>query len=324
MIVDLHAHIVSLRSGEGGNYLCPPAQMNLSLRMQLKRIPLAAARAGAAPGGTPDEALQALVKGWVAQSRLDRVVFLALDGVYNADGTPDMAATQMIVTNDFVADFCAASPRLLFGASVHPYRRDALDELERAAARGACLVKWLPSAQNIAPDDPRCFPFYERLARLNMPLLSHTGVEHTLARFPESLNDPGRLEPALRRGVTVIAAHCGTRIFLYERSRFQQWARLARQYPNCYGDLSAFALPLHGGPLRAILADPALCAKVLYGSDFPIPPLPLWYLLSLGWRKARVLHGLQNPFDKAFFTLQELGVPQQVFSRAEKLLRLNM
>jgi len=116
----------------------------------------------------------------------------------------------------------------------------ALEELRRVAARGACLVKWLPSAQNIRPDDPRCFPFYEALAALGMPLLSHTGCEHTLAAYPDAFNAPLRLVPALERGVTVIAAHCGTRLFLHERSWFGQWRELALRHPNLYGDLAAF------------------------------------------------------------------------------------
>ena len=67
-----------------------------------------------------------------------------------------------------------------------------LAELERLIESGACLVKWLPSAQNIQPDHPRCFPFYDLLAKHKVPLLSHTGGEHTLKAFPDSLSDPRR------------------------------------------------------------------------------------------------------------------------------------
>lgn len=319
MIYDIHTHIIGLESGRAGNYLCPSRQMNFVLRLVmgkvLKRLP-------PAPGAGDDERLQRLVVQWVNESAVDRVVLLALDGVYRPDGTPDLDQTQFIVSNDYVADLAAGHPRLLFGASIHPWRKDALAELDRAAARGACLVKWLPSAQNIAPDDPRCDAFYERLAHHQIPLLSHTGVEHTLAKFSDTLNDPARLERALRRGVTVIAAHCGTRVFLYERSRFAQWAKLAREYPNCYGDLSAFGLPLHGRELRAILKDPVLLSKVLYGSDCPINPQPLWYLPWLGWRKAQELRAITNPLDKVYQTIRALGVPDEVFSRAGRVLRL--
>lgn len=319
MIYDIHAHIVGMESGASGNYLCPARRMNLPLR-----ILLAGARRRAAEMNSTslDEGLCRLIGQWADESRVDRIVLLALDGVYHRDGKPDLERTQVVVGNDYVADCAAGHPKLLFGASIHPYRRDALEELDRAAGRGACLIKWLPSAQRIDPDDPVCERFYERLALHGIPLLSHTGPEHTLARFSNSLNDPRRLAGALRRGVTVIAAHCGTRMYLYERSWFGAWAEMTRRFPNFYGDLSTFALPLRGGPWRRILKDPHLLSRVVYGSDFPTPAMPLWYGPTLGWRRARELNGMENPFDKTLRTLERLGAPQEVFSRAGELLRL--
>ena len=61
--------------------------------------------------------------------------------------------------------------KMLFGASVHPYRKDAVAELERCVAAGAVLLKWLPITQGFNPADPRCFPFYEALAHHKLPLL---------------------------------------------------------------------------------------------------------------------------------------------------------
>lgn len=319
MIYDIHAHIIGLKSGQSGNYLCPPERMNWVLRIVLRNV---LSRLPLAEGASADERLQKLILKWVNESQVDRVVLLALDGVYRRDGAPDLEQTQFIVSNDYVADFVVGQPKLLFGASINPYRKDALEELDRVVARGACLIKWLPSAQGIAPDDPQCTAFYERMAYHQIPLLTHTGVEHTLAKFSDALNDPVRLVPALRRGVTVIAAHCGTRIYLYERSRFGQWAKLAREYPNFYGDLSAFGLPLHGRALRRVLDDSVLLSKVLYGSDCPIRPLPLWYVMWFGWRRANELRTISNPLDKTYLMMKELGVPEQVFSRAESLLKL--
>lgn len=319
MIYDIHTHIIGLESGRAGNYIAPPRRLNWVLRLTLGQV---LRRLPPMPGAGPDERLRHLVRQWVGECAADRVVLLALDGVYRRDGSPDLERTQFIVSNDYVADLAAGQPKILFGASIHPYRKDALEELDRVVARGACLVKWLPSAQNIAPDDPLCEAFYDRLVHHRIPLLSHTGVEHTLAKFSDALNDPWRLEAALRRGVTVIAAHCGTRVFLYERSRFGQWAKLAREYPNLYGDLSAFGLPLHGRELRQILNDPVLLAKAVYGSDCPITPQPLWYVMWLGWRKARALRAIANPLDKVYETMKALGVPEEVFRRGESLLRL--
>lgn len=318
MIFDVHAHIIGIEPNRNGNYLCPTGRMSLPLRLMLQSM---RKTLGGGPEDSLDAALKKQVWQWASESRADRIVLLAMDGAYQEDGQSDLERTRVMTSNDFVADFIAGHPKLLFGASVHPYRKDALDELDRVALRGASLIKWLPSAQNIAPDDPRCIPFYERLAELQIPLLTHTGVEHTLAAFDDRLNDPSRLAPALRRGVTVIAAHCGTRMFLHERSRFGEWMRLAREFPNCYGDLSAFALPLHGAALRRILNDPVLSTKVVYGSDFPTPPMPLWYLPRLGWRRTMALRAVQNPFDRTLLMTKGMGVPDPVFARAGGLLK---
>lgn len=320
MIFDIHVHIAGTSRAHAGNYLCARPPLPFLIRRQLRqslRLARTAMRAE-----NLDAAIERGLLPWVSESRVDRFVLLALDGAYQNDGTPDWPRTRIIVSNDYVADFAARHTKLLFGASIHPYRRDALEELERAVARGACLVKWIPSAQNIAPDDPRCHAFYEQLAARRMPLLVHTGIEHTLPTFPQRLNDPCRLKPALERGVTVIGAHCGTRVFLHERTYFARWKTMAMAYPSFYGDLSAFGSPLHLGPLREIIRQPLLASKVIYGSDFPVPVMPLWLAAQLGVVTALKLRRVSNPLDRAFQAMQALGVPQAVFTRAEHLLRL--
>jgi hypothetical protein len=74
--------------------------------------------------------------------------------------------------------------------------------------------------------------------------------------------------------------------------------------------------------LRRILSDSELLSKVLYGSDFPISAMPMWFFHRLGWRKALRIRKMENPFDKTLRMMQELGTHGEVFNRAEKLLRL--
>lgn len=312
MQYDIHVHVFDLPATRGGSHVCTESRRSFLLRHLQRRVYSLA-------GGA---AVAAQFDRWMSGSALDRFVLLALDRAFTLSGEPDLANTRLAVDNDFVADWADRQPKALFGASVHPFRRDALDELDRLAARGACLVKWIPSAQNIPPDDPRCFPFYEKLAGLRMPLLSHTGIEHTLNAFDQRLNDPRRLAPALERGVTVIAAHCGARMYLHERDSFGAWAQTARRHRNLYGDLSGFCLPVHSAPRRRVLADPELAARVLFGSDFPAHVMPLWYAPSVGIRRAFALRRMTNPFDKPAALLRALGVPDEAFTRAGSLLRL--
>ncbi|MCZ7655906.1 MAG: hypothetical protein M5R42_19030 [Rhodocyclaceae bacterium] len=65
-------------------------------------------------------------------------------------------------------------------ASIHPYRRDCVEALTRAAAEGARAVKWLPAAQGMNPSSPLCDRFFEALAKLDLPLISHAGEERAV------------------------------------------------------------------------------------------------------------------------------------------------
>src|SRR6188474_1297275 len=57
---------------------------------------------------------------------LDAAVVLAFDRVYGNDGRPDDANTHFFVTNEYAVELVRKHPKLLFGASIHPYRPDAL------------------------------------------------------------------------------------------------------------------------------------------------------------------------------------------------------
>jgi predicted TIM-barrel fold metal-dependent hydrolase len=258
----------------------------------------------------------------IKESELDRVVLLALDAPHGEDGTAEADRNALVCTNDCVAALAGSSVKTLFGASVHPYRLDALEELQRCIDKGACLVKWIPSAQNIDPRNERCTPFYDMLAAHRLPLLCHTGCEHTLAGRGNELNDPARLLPALKRGVTVIAAHCGARMLLQERSCFDAWCRLALEHEGCFGDISAFVIPTRMHLLARLIRDERLVSKLLYGSDFPGLPDPASCLFRIGFRRTLALQREQNPFNRSLRALQELGVPDSVFTRAGSLLRM--
>jgi hypothetical protein len=319
MIWDIHVHVAGVGKQNNGNYLSAKFQRSVACRLFLLRLKLSADVFNAADC---DGRISRMVISQINASCLDRAVLLAFDAAYRDDGTRDEQRTLMVTDNDFVAEMAAQSEKTLFGASIHPYRRDALAELERLIEKGACLVKWLPSAQNIQPDHPQCFPFYDLLARHRVPLLSHTGGEHTLKAFPNSYSDPRRLAPALERGVTVIAAHCGTSLFLHERSHFGAWQEMALRYDQFYGDISAFGVITRIWRLGTLLQSPELAAKCLYGSDFPVPPWPMSCLGKINFPAAWKIGRTQNPFDQAVGLMQAAGITDNVFSRAGALLRL--
>jgi hypothetical protein len=316
---DLHVHFAGVGSQGSGNFLAPAFRRSLACRVFTRRL-------GLTPGIMNemdcDQQIARLIVDQLSASEVDWAVGLAFDAAYRDDGTRDQDHTLMVTDNDFVADLASTHTRVLFGASIHPYRRDALAELERLIDRGACLVKWLPGAQNIQANDPRCLPFYDLLARHRIPLLCHTGAEVSLKVFPNTLNDPRRLASALDRGVTVIAAHCGMSPFLHQRSYFGAWREMALRYERFYGDISAFGFTTNIWKLRSILSRPELTAKLVYGSDFPVAPWPLTCIGVFTFRRAWQLRRVRNPFDQAVQVMEAAGVPREVFARGGELLRI--
>ena len=318
MIIDSHVHLVASEQQHSENYLSPQLKRRFGFRHLARNIH---SRYDSGSGGFVDSLPAQTIK-WLNESRLDKAVLLAFDAAYDDNGNRDRRKTLYVSANEYVAGLVSKEPKALFGASIHPYRRDAISELERVIEQGACLIKWLPGAQNIQPDDPRCIPFYEALAHYRLPLLCHTGSEHLLKQFPNDFNNPTRLIPALERGVTVIAAHCGTRLFLHEKSYHHEWQKLAERWERFYGDLSAFAVCTRVGPLRKMLRNPVLSGKLLFGSDFPALPMPVSFLGPMRLREALRLRRIKNPFDLGIETMKAIGVPAEVFSRAQDLLRL--
>ena len=83
--------------------------------------------------------IDTLLKQTRKMKRVDYAVVLAFDNVYEANGTyrgPDQndeddIFSTIYVSNKFVKDLCHNNPNLLFGLSVHPFRDDAIEQLDQ-------------------------------------------------------------------------------------------------------------------------------------------------------------------------------------------------
>ena len=315
MIIDCHVHVCATTGGHG--FVSRRLQHSLVFRFMrwAQRLP---------HGHTPylERAVEnRLVQALQGTEQLDAAVILAFDGVHDREGNFDQARTHLYVTNDYVIELVRKYPRMLFGASIHPYRKDAVAELERCVKAGAVLLKWLPITQDMDPADQRCLPFYEALAHYRLPLLAHTGGEKTLPNLNLGYADPMLLVPALKRGVTVIAAHCGTRSIGSETDFAPAFVRLAHEYENLYGDTAALNLPTRSYVYNTILNDRVVRDKLVHGSDWPILPLPP--VSRLGWlRSSYLLLGETNWLRRDIRIKEMLGFDQAYWHRAAKVLGL--
>ena len=265
---------------------------------------------------------------------VNKSVLLAMDQVYDEkDGIPLADMTHLYVPNGYIAKVAREEERVLFGASVHPYRKDWNDELDYCLEKQAVLCKWIPSSQLINPSRSQCVPFYRKLADHNLPLLCHCGPEYTI---PTSLhvyneyNNPKYLRTALDEGVTVIVAHCSLPYFgildVEYQDDFEEFIRLfdraERNGWSLYADLSALCTPLRA-PYIDDIQNHVPAERLLFGSDYPIPLFELSYNKStnfLSWLKFILqVAKMKNPLDKNYLLIRGMKFGDSVFTNAVEL-----
>src|SRR5215471_4543878 len=172
--VDAHVHVVGNGSGGTGCWLRVRGWHRPLAAMMLRHIGLPP---GAMKGDLDRLYLERLLE-LVRGSSLGAIVILAQDQVHDEQGRV-MEAGSFYVPNDYVLRLARQHPEFLPAVSIHPARPDALEELERCLAGGAVMMKCLPNCHNIDCNDRRYTKFWERMAAAKLPLLAHTGSEHT-------------------------------------------------------------------------------------------------------------------------------------------------
>ncbi|WLT32178.1 amidohydrolase family protein [Geothrix sp. PMB-07] len=305
-LIDVHVHALGLGQDGDGTFVNPE---KLSARHPLKRLETGLYLKATGVKGLDHfdrDYVEVLLARARAFPRPVRIHLLAMDRAYKPDGTPDPIRTEFHVPNAYVLDLAARHPDLITPViSIHPARKDAIQELEACAARGARLMKWLPNAQAIDPANPAFDPFYRRMKELGVVLLTHAGEEKAVAvKGAQALGNPLRLRRPLDLGVTVIVAHCaslgrnedldhpGT-----AAPNFELFLRLMnepRYQGHLFGDLSAITqinrLP---APLQHLLAHPEFDGRLLNGSDYPLPGVDL-----VIWTRQLVKLGMLTPNER--------------------------
>jgi predicted TIM-barrel fold metal-dependent hydrolase len=176
--------------------------------------------------------------------------------------------------NDIFGDIAQKHPdRFVHLVAVDPRRKDAAAELERGVTeRGARGLKLHPTT-GFYPDDPVCYPLYEKARELDVPVLFHTGtqpapmkakyarpifVDSAAADFPEVKMVMAHVGHCWWEEALVLA---GTKWNLYVD--ISGWQREYLYHPNNFYRMLRSALD-EIGPYR-----------VMYGTDNPYLQLVL-------------------------------------------------
>lgn len=322
MKIDLHVHVVGNGANGSGCWYRPRGWTRWAEPLMLRSFGL--------PRSSLRKDLDTLyvdrLLSFIRTSSLDAAVILAQDEPYDPSGRKLDGTGSFYVPNDYVLDLAKMHPEILAGISIHPARPDALEELERGLAGDATLLKCLPNCQNIDWSDHRYTRFLERMAAAGLPLLAHTGGEHTLPVVAPHLADPRVLVRPLEVGVTCIAAHCGTAGSPFDRDYFDIFINLLARFPHLYGDNSAFNVPTRR--VRTSHLNQCQTAshrgRILHGSDAPVPVLghSAYVRGHISRRAFKQSRQETNPLERDYQLKRALGFPEESFTRAAELLRL--
>jgi predicted TIM-barrel fold metal-dependent hydrolase len=161
------------------------------------------------------------------------------------------------------------------------------------------------------------------MAEAKLPLLAHTGGEHTVPVVRKEYSDPRILELPLQCGVNVIAAHSGTKSGLTDPDYFSVFTEMMKRFPNLYGDNSAFNTPLRGKHIPECVREP-LVERMVHGSDFPVPIFGRWARMRgfISQSDFEKWERHPNILERDYQLKRTMGFPEESFTRISKLLRL--
>jgi hypothetical protein len=175
------------------------------------------------------------------------------------------------VPNETVAAACQDHPDVFTGlGSVDPHKGDAaVAEVANIAALGLRGVKFHPSLQAFAPDDPRYDPLFAACEQHGLLALFHTGTSGIGARQPGGQGiridyaHPLKLDAvaAAHPRLTVVAAHFG---WPWQMDLIA----MALHKTNVYIDISGWSPKRIPAEVIRELSG-RLSGQFLWGSDFP-------------------------------------------------------
>lgn len=309
--IDLHVHLAGMGGGEAGCFVSPKMRRSLTF-IALKRALKIDTRDEAAATRTFAKRIADAIDG---STELDYAAVFAMDGVYDGAGELLPADSHMYVPNSWVFEVCKQSPKLLPVISVNPMRKDAIEELHRWG-ENAIALKWLGPLQKFDASEARHDRFHDAVKELGLPIIAHSGCEHTFPNMAQRLGDPKLYEGIAKRGIPIVFSHCGTGSFMHPGHDYSaEFEEMLARYDNVYGDTSAFCSLVRRNQVKRFAASRYI-HKIFHGSDWPIPSTSIVFLPDLGFNRVFGLEKDRHPLDRDVRTKRAMGVPEEVFTGA--------
>lgn len=286
-LIDQHVHIVGL--GKGGTGI----EVNKRMRMWWKhlgkynRFNVYKSASGITDEEHADsqyiERLKDLLLNLRYPNKIRSYIF-AFDRHYNEDGTINEEHTEFYVPNEYAVKIASENADIFTPViSIHPYRKDSLEELEKWGKAGIKFVKWLPNAMGMDPANERIIPFYKMMKKYQMTLISHAGEEKAVEgdKYQE-LGNPLKLRLPLDLGLKVVIAHMASRgpCLDYDNNNekidcsklFWRLFDDKKYEKNLFSETSSLLIYERiGEPLNEVIERSDIHHRLGYGSDYPLP-----------------------------------------------------
>jgi predicted TIM-barrel fold metal-dependent hydrolase len=225
---------------------------------------------------------------------IDKSVIFGVDWAYGVTGEPKVRNREQ---NKYLADYAKEFPgRFIPLAALDPRRPDVIEQATEAIEEwGMKGFKLMPSA-GFMPNDPLCFPFYEKCAEWQVPIMFHSGG----LEFNWQYSSPNLIASAAEEfpEVKMIMAHAGL-------ESWEQCRLACAALPNVYMDISIrqFDYQINQEKFYGWLRDMIDWTgpwKILFASD---APLPTFYLPNKDWVDA-----INEPKTDIEFTREERDI----------------
>jgi len=335
---DVHTHLLGAGDSDSGIYLHPSMQDVFSPAQYVRFKFYMNASCAETQDGIDRGYVYQLTQHMASFPIGAKAMLLGFDYNHNEVGVADKDKTPFHTPNHYVQKVVEDNPsRFEWIASIHPYREDCVEELEKVVRGGAKAIKWLPPVMGIDPSSDRCDRFYAALVKHNIPLLTHAGDEHAVDGVEnQEYGNPLLLRRALDHGVRVIVAHCASEGMGADLdkgsnektiSNFKLFERLMgeqRYEKVLHGEISAMTQLNRIGPaLKTVLRRDDWHHRLLNGSDYPLPGvMPLFSTQTLhdkGYLKATAVEPLKelrrfNPVLYDFVLKRHLAWKGKAFS----------
>jgi uncharacterized protein len=292
VIIDAHVHLT--RPGYvRRKFLCGNSRMASSLYNRVHKTNI-----------TPDDYIEMvrekidptgekLIEA-MDEAGIDKSVIFGVDWAYGVTGEPKVSNREQ---NKYLAEYAKEyEGRFIPLAALDPRRPDVIRQATEAIEEwGMKGFKLMPSA-GFKPNDPLCFPFYEKCAEWGVPIMFHSGG----LEFNWEYSSPNLIASAAEEfpEVKMIMAHAGL-------ESWEQCRLACAALPNVYMDISIrqFDYQMNREKFYDWLRDMIDWTgpwKILFATD---APLPTFYLPTKDWVDA-----INEPKTDIEFTREERDI----------------